>query len=392
MEKFGTQLIREGFISPEQLEEGIRMQSLYGGRLGSNLVELNFVHADVMADFLGRLTGFPVATQGMLDEATPEAIALIPADVAERFECMPMRKEGRRLHVAMTQPENLASTDALSFKTGLRIVPYVALEIRLKHALEQHYGIVNAERAVGLQSRAALIERARSIAPPSRAPASAPPPVAAPPPSVSAPPPSTRAPASQPPPPRASSLPPGFGEPRTPPVVAPVPQPPPQALGPCSAEEAVAILSRARTRDEIAETLLRFGAGLAESVYLFLVRDGMALGWKARGRGGEEDFIDRVMLPLNAPSIFKTVVDAQEPFAGGLPDEVLHRHFYKALRRETPSSAMLAPVIMRGRVVNLVYLDTLKTDASVALALLNGMAPHVVTAYERILKEAKEQG
>src|SRR3954464_6903123 len=113
--KLGTMLVREGVITPHQLEEALRTQVLYGGRLGTNLVELGYVDADAMTEWLGRTSGFPVATKALFDNAGPEALSLIPGEMAERFECFPLRKDGRRLHLAMVSPADLAATDALSF-------------------------------------------------------------------------------------------------------------------------------------------------------------------------------------------------------------------------------------------------------------------------------------
>lgn len=395
MAKFGNQLIREGLVTPQQLEEAMRMRSLYGGRLGSTLVELNFVHVDVMAGFLGRVTGFPVATQAMVDEATEEALECIPAEMAERLECLPLRKDGRRLHVAMVAPENLATTDALSFKTGLRIVPYVALELQLHHALEEKYGVVKKEGSVGLRSREEFILKARAARPPPPStpeelpdlPALSPAPTPASAPAVSAP--------TPPPAPAAGAPtpPPGWKEAQTrsaPPQPAsePPPQAPPVApLEPIDAVQAVEALKLATSRDEIAGTLLRFCRSYGATAYLFVVRDDMALGWQASdGSTG----IESVMLPLSAPSVFQHVCESKLPFAGPLPDEELHRHFYQALRREPPAALALVPVVMRDHAVNLVYLEP-DQEPSQAAEFLAALAPHVSVAYERIVVEATSQ-
>lgn len=367
MSKFGTQLIREGLVSPKQLEEAMRMRSLYGGRLGSNLVELGFVHADAMSELLARVTGFPAATQAMFDEATDEALALVPAEMAERLECVPLRKEGRRLHVAMAQPENLASTDALSFRTGLRIVPYVSLELRLKHAQESKYGIANTERSVGLQSRERLIENARTT----------------PAPSLSAPPPSPSVPAATAAKPAPPPLPRDWGAPV---VKTPAPAPA-KALSSLDAQGAVDALRGASSREMIAETLVRFSVGLSDTVLLFQVRDGQAMGWKGQGPTLAPDSVERVKLPLATPSFFQTVVESRQPFQGAVSDEALRGDLYKVLQREPPAMAALVPVVLRNQVVNLVYVEDVG-ESTRAVESLVAIAAHVVAAYERLVREA----
>lgn len=371
MSKFGNQLIREGLISPEQLAEATHMRSLYGGRLGSNLVELGFVHADSMSDVLGRVTGFPVATQAMFDEITDEALALVPAEMAERLECVPLRKDGRRLHVAMAQPENLASTDALSFRTGLRIVPYVALELRLKHAQESKYGIANTERSVGLQSRERLVEQARKTAPP----------VSKPPVATSTSTPAAVAAKSTPPP-----LPREWGAPAV--KTSAVEPARVQSLPPLDAQGAVEALRTASSRDEMAEAILRFGTGLSDTVFLFQVRDGQAYGWKGRAPSLIPKSLEAVKIPLSAPSLFQAVVESQRPSQGAVADQDTVGELYQSLKRRPPASTVVVPVVMRGQVVNLVYAENVAEPAK-AIELLAAIALHMVAAYERLVREAR---
>lgn len=425
--KLGTLLVREGVITPQQLEEALRIQVLYGGRLGTTLVELNYVSIDVMGEWLGRTTGFPVATQLMFEEATPDVLGLIPSDMAERFECFPLRKDGRRLHLAMVTPTDLAATDALSFKTGLRIVPYVAPELRLSHYLEKRCGVV---RKMGYVRIAGDSRPPPVVAPPPpplpplpTAPAprfgspSVPPAVRGttpPPPTMASTPPPTRPevrpvssplPPSVPPPARVMppSAPPRMEpvalRPTAPPAAVTVPSVPkvaPAIVAPAvpasiSLDEAVEGLRNAPGREEIADILLRFGAGVVDTILLFLVRDGMALGWKGRGGGLDPAMVELVMLPLNAPSMFQETAESRRAYAGPVTEQVLHRHFFKALRRDPPSTVVVVPVVMRDRAVNLVYADRVNGDASVALPALSELARHVATAYERILRDSKKR-
>src|SRR5690606_15476089 len=140
---------------------------------------------------------------------------------------------------------------------------------------------------VGLRSREEFILKARASSPP-------PPPARAETlpdlPALATPVPAVPAAPSVPPPVRSDPLPPGWSEatarstpPR--PITAPQPVVPltPPPVEPLDARQAVDALKVATSRDEIAETLLRFCAGFGNTAYLFLVRDGMALGWKGLG-------------------------------------------------------------------------------------------------------------
>src|SRR5204863_2145313 len=59
--KLGEILIQEGHLTQEGLEEALDWQVLYGGRLGTNLLELKLVEEEHLAKGLGRQLGVEVA-------------------------------------------------------------------------------------------------------------------------------------------------------------------------------------------------------------------------------------------------------------------------------------------------------------------------------------------
>ena len=149
--KLGTLLLRNAAISLTQLEAALRAQVLYGGRLGTNLVELGFVDLDALAEYLGELTQLPVATRAVLEAARPEALALIDAAMAERLGAMPlhvMPPPDAGLGVAMIEPFDLGAVEELAQKAGMPIRPYVVPELRLLYYLERAYGLPRKARFV----------------------------------------------------------------------------------------------------------------------------------------------------------------------------------------------------------------------------------------------------
>src|SRR5882672_10140725 len=61
MAKIGEVLVREGHLTQEGLEEALDWQVLYGGRLGTNLLELKLVEEEQLARALGKQLGAEVA-------------------------------------------------------------------------------------------------------------------------------------------------------------------------------------------------------------------------------------------------------------------------------------------------------------------------------------------
>ncbi|MFP2900587.1 hypothetical protein ACLEQD_30155, partial [Corallococcus sp. 4LFB] len=118
------------------------------------------------------------------DAVTDATLKLLTADQAEKHQAFPLAVEGRRLKVAMANPLDLQTTDALGFITGMRIVPYVVPELRLFHYQNLRYGIDRPTRPL----KAAIpVPARRSVSMPAVASFSAAP-VVVPPPAVPPPP------------------------------------------------------------------------------------------------------------------------------------------------------------------------------------------------------------
>jgi type IV pilus assembly protein PilB len=137
--RLGEMLVAEGIISPEQLREVLAVQQAQKGtRLGRVLIDLGYVTelalADVIADQL-RLPTLELVNA----TASPEALALLPREIALRTRCVPWRLEGRDLVVATADPTDVHALDLVSFKTGLRVKPVVVPENELQDALERSY-------------------------------------------------------------------------------------------------------------------------------------------------------------------------------------------------------------------------------------------------------------
>src|SRR5690606_34720767 len=73
-----------------QLEAALRNQVLYGGRLGTNLVELGFIDLEMLSTYLAELTGFPIATPNLLDDADKALLDKLGSDEAHRLRAVPL--------------------------------------------------------------------------------------------------------------------------------------------------------------------------------------------------------------------------------------------------------------------------------------------------------------
>jgi hypothetical protein len=139
--KLGEILIARGLVTPEQVEDALFSQRQYGGRLGTNLVELGYVSDDDLARALSEQLGVPYVRPQALAAIPREVIAMLPRKLAEKYRAVPLRVQAGDLHLCMADPQNFAQLDELSFAINRRIHPYVCTEITLNYALERYYGV-----------------------------------------------------------------------------------------------------------------------------------------------------------------------------------------------------------------------------------------------------------
>ncbi len=137
-ERIGDMLIRESVITREQLERALQESKASGSRLGYALVKLGYVAEHELALALARQHHVPAVdlARAKLD---PKLLKLIPAEVATRHLVVPLRRVGRTLTVAMSDPGDLSVIDDLKFITRFEIEPVIAGEFTLRKVVEREY-------------------------------------------------------------------------------------------------------------------------------------------------------------------------------------------------------------------------------------------------------------
>jgi hypothetical protein len=161
-----------------------------------------------------------------------------------------------------------------------------------------------------------------------------------------------------------------------------------------SREETSQLMREAQSRGEIANALMSFARGLFDVCALMVVRDELAFGWKGFGPDLDAERLESLLVPLETKSIFKTACEDAELFVGPAPPSALHGHLFKVLRTSAPLQAVVAPIMIRDRVVNLLYGhklgDGLVPDG--LLASLRAVSQEAAAAYARLIALQKKQG
>ncbi len=139
--KVGELLLLDNVVSESQLKEAYQRQRILGGRLGTNLLELGFIHENEMTQYLSKQTNIPAIPSGALDNIPPHVISVLPKKIAVDYKVVPFKKEHYKLHVAMIDPLDLSAVDTLSFITGCTVKFYIATEARIYYALDKYYNL-----------------------------------------------------------------------------------------------------------------------------------------------------------------------------------------------------------------------------------------------------------
>jgi type IV pilus assembly protein PilB len=137
--RLGELLVRENLITLQQLQAAQEQQRKTGGRLGFNLTKLGYIEESELTAFLSKQYGVPSINLSDF-EIDPEVIKLVPLEVAEKHQVIPVNRAGASLIVAMADPSNIFAIDDLKFLTGYNIEVVVASDGAIKESIEKYYG------------------------------------------------------------------------------------------------------------------------------------------------------------------------------------------------------------------------------------------------------------
>ena len=137
--RLGELLLREKRVTPAQLQEALNHQRTNGGRLGSSLVKLGILRDEDITSVLSRQYGVPAISLKEFD-LDPAIVRLIPPETANKYNVIPVGKNGTTLTLAMTDPTNVFAMDDIKFRTGLHIEPVVASDTAIREAIKTYFG------------------------------------------------------------------------------------------------------------------------------------------------------------------------------------------------------------------------------------------------------------
>lgn len=340
--KLGELLLKEKMITPGQLEEALKNQVVYGIRLGSSLVEMGYVDEEALAQLLSRKLGVPCVGRKELTTVPKELLRNFPRILVKTHHVVPLKLEGNRLNLAMTDPTDFKAIEEVGFVTGHVVVPFIAPDVQISWALATYYHISSG------QTRYQMVAEQRR-----------------------------KAGASKPAKPATITM-PGFSETgellnvtipaefegfaqlqdnalddlfRT-----------PDDVSRYTVDRLSIDFAAAHSRDEVANVFINYLGQEFSAGALFIVRGNSAVGWRGVS-GGERvaGFADLHLL-LSKPSVLRDVVESRNFAMGSLINTPENRQILKTLNIPAETSLLVLPVVMLNKVVAVV-LVTADMDA-----------------------------
>jgi hypothetical protein len=350
--RIGERLLQLRLIRKADLAEALQAQVLYGGRIGTCLVQSGAIELDPLATALGAHLSVPAALQAQFELATPEVLERLPRELAERFLAVPLAtRPSGTLVVAMVDPKGLGAIDALEKAVRARVQVCVAPELRVRYWLERHYGIERDNRFL----RGAELDTQRDDTPgTSPGPGSE----------------RRRYIPSQPPPSPQEASNARLGR------IATVKRAVPGGGGVVevsrdelqlditvdarrrtgAAEAAIAKITDAADGEVIGEAVTDFLGTAAGGGLLLTVRPEMALGWRAAG-AIDPHVAHLIAVPLGLPTAFRTACETGATFRGQPPPtgRSWHDRLSTLLGQPPAREVVVVPVMGAQRPLALIY-------------------------------------
>jgi len=360
-------LLEAGLITKEQFEEALLNRVVYGGKIGTSLIELGFVAEENLARFLSKKLAVPYVSPDQLLAIPPDVISLIPQELALKYRVIPISLEKRRLNLVMADPADLTAIDEIGFITGFIVKPLVAPEVRLVQALGKYYQMEIDHRFQLIFDRIDERKTATPYIPAAeQAEAIEPSPVTM----------------EEIPPPRQMT-----NDAREPDDAEIVLEEETwiERMGHYSIDYVSKRLARAEDREEIAEIIIGYLGQEFERGALFQVRGGMVTGWKAIYRQQEVADFPRFSVPLNQPSVLKTVAHGAVFHLGPIPETPFNHIMLEWLGGGRPDTAVLLPLLIMGRVVNILYAEGKERELGERFVELQKLLTKAVLAFEILI-------
>ena len=138
--RLGEMLIESDLLTPDQLQQALVEQKKAGLKLGQYLVRRGIVSENQIVALLSQ----QVKIEKYHPDKYPVDIGLahlIAVDYAQKYQLAPLKKKGRLLTIAMTDPLDINTLDQIEVMTDSEVEPVVCTERELNQLINSVYGM-----------------------------------------------------------------------------------------------------------------------------------------------------------------------------------------------------------------------------------------------------------
>jgi hypothetical protein len=415
----GALLLRSGVLRPDQVAQAASLRERDGGSFGECIVRLGFLDEESLAEFYHRRLMITRVPDHSLVNVPQKALALLPPDMAAEFRVLPIDLDAEgAVTLAMADPTDNHAVDEVTFFIDKFIVRVVATESAIRDAIERHYGVhFTSPRAAERSGPRVATPLNKAQLP--RGPAEDIPIVLltkvkysdATPLPMPVPPPQDYQPEYLPQESVVVDLDASdFAEPMPDPIPDPEPQPPqpappepilltrprperrkktdtlPGFAAITVPDPPLARLRAAKHRDDIAHAVLDYVAVLMRRAAFFVMKKSILIGFDGRGGDLDMSMVRKLVINVEAPSLFRDVIASRLPYRGPLPETPANRAFAHAVGGVS-TEVLVMPIAVRDRIIAVLFAD----GAAQPLpdAALHATVREAGLAYERLILEAK---
>lgn len=138
----GATLVKGAFITEAELKTAQEIAARSNRKLADVLLEQGLIDSEVLGSLLSLKYGVPVVNLGRI-EVQPEAVALVPEQVAREHRILPVSLNGDTLTIATDDPHDFKAINTLASLTRKRIVTVIPVGMRLEEAIEGNYKLTS---------------------------------------------------------------------------------------------------------------------------------------------------------------------------------------------------------------------------------------------------------
>jgi hypothetical protein len=330
----GQLLVEKGLITEKILAEGLQRQVIFGGRLGTNLLEMGAVTEDGLMKLLALQYNVAYAEPKHFENIPKPVLDSVPKELLEKYRIVPIALDGKRITLAMTDPHKLDIVDEVAFQTNMIVQPVISSELRIVQALEKYYKIRREARYIAVSQDVAAEHKRMAEAASKEAPA----------------------------PQEQEFAEADFVELTE--EVSTKEAAPEEVIqdietleeiepyDPFDVTEINEAFFNIRNREEVGHTIVRAGLRFMDDAFMFIIKGDEALGWMSGGSAKPVVDFGSMALPMDYANVMTTIRESRTLVRLRGVDLFESNPWLKELSMKVPKEVIICPLVLKKHTVS----------------------------------------